>query len=172
MALDDTYRAIKELREFSGDPEARLRGVLGPRGWLKYLDNIPDADARALYRIALENLADVGHRTTRAQNTKDKLERRAKAKAATDAPPDMFDDLVGRSPEWLVSKLRHDTYFVASLGREVTREELLSELGALAELHAATRDLRREAEAIQKEYVHDEAIFAELLRQLGGVMAA
>lgn len=171
--LEPVYRAIQELREAAGDVESKLRAVLGPRGWLKQLDDIPDASFRSLCRKGLEALIDGGAQRVRRQSTKGRLEQRAKAKASVESPPDLFlDSIVGWPPERLITKLHHETYYVASLGRDVDRHELLTELSALAELRAATRDLRREAEELQKWYANDEAIFAELLRQLSGAAAA
>ncbi len=170
MALSDVYRAIEELRSSAGSSDDRLHAVLGPRGWMEALNEIRDDDFRSLCRKGIESLMGVGSSTQ--PSTKARLAQRTKARSQTEAPPDMFGDIVGRSPERLVEKLNHDNYYVASLGRDVARHELLTELSALSELRAATRELRLEAEDLQKRYAWDEAIFAELQRQLCGSMAA
>lgn len=167
MALIDQMRCIKELREASGPAEERIAAMLKRRGWETYVDAIPDDDFRGIILRALNELAGAGPKSSRRQRNIDAETRDLRF------PPDFWHDtIVGRPADQLVQKLPRETYFVESLGRDVPRDELLSELAVLAELRRKFRELRQHHDELARVYGQEEAIFAELCRQLGVEEAA
>lgn len=163
MAMIDQVRFIKELREASGTAQERTTAMLRTRGWDRHLNAIPDDDFRGVVSRALEELAGEGARSFRRRKsieaeTREILDR---------VTPKFWDDPVGEPAEELVQRIPRETYFVASLGREFAREELLSELVALGELRQQFRQLREHHEKEARFYGREEAIFAELCRQKG-----
>ena len=163
MALIDQMRFIKELREASGPAEERTSIMLKRRGWDRYLANIPDEDFRGIVMRALNELAGEGPRSKRRQN----IDSETKEIMNKIAPDFWSDMIVGRPAEQLIGRLPRESYFVESLGREIPREELLSELTALGYLRRQFRALRQHHEELARVYGKEEAIFAELCRQKG-----
>lgn len=168
MAMIDQMRFIKELREASGSAEERTAAMLKARGWDQYLNAIPDDDFRGVVCRALNELAGDGGARARKRRSIEVETREVLDKLT----PRFWDDPVGKPAEELVGALPRETYFVASLGREIPRDELLSELAALGELRKQFRELRLQHEELARVYGVEEAIFAELCRQKGVAEAA
>jgi hypothetical protein len=117
-------------------------------------------------RLALERLA-LRHGTAASARDieKDRHKKETQKIADSGLLGDLFaDQYVGLEPAVLASKLPRETYWVESLRREVPREELVSQLAAVAELRRTTYAKYQAIEATANVYRHELAIFDELLR--------
>lgn len=171
MALADVLAEIEELRRQDGTAADKTDALLRQRGWKRYLDDIPDDDFRDLIRRALDDVFG-GDRLRKSRSTKASMETRTRRAIASGAHQLSFDDIVGMRPDMLVQHLPFETYWVESLGREVSRDELPSQLLALRELHDTAEELRRDHDTQAKWYGRQVSIFAELIRQAGGYSEA
>lgn len=162
-----------ELAQAKGETaEERVAEVLSRYGWDKELARIKDDAFRAVVIEMLQGRA-----------LRKPLKANESGKAARDVEIDRWrmetdklgasglcgdllsDKLVGLDTPTLAGKLPRETYYVASLGEHVTRDDLPSKLAALHELRKRTREEYLHREQGQDVLRAEMFIFDELIRR-------
>lgn len=167
MAFDFGQIAI-ELKSAPGSTaEERTDAVLARRGWNRYIEAIPDEDCRNVIMDALRRVAVRNVSAKTAKEIEDDRRRKDLEKAvASGMYGDLFaDQYVGLKPAELASRLPSEQYWIDSLDRAVPRDQLVSNLQAVAELRECTAAMVRRLEAELLPLKHELAIFDEILRQ-------
>lgn len=160
--LDDFIRARGE------SAKERSECVLRQRGWDAHIAAIPDAECIAAIKLAFEFVAGTRHALAGSDRGGDKLARQHKDMDAflRERTRDLFgDSIAGLSDADLIGKLPEETYWVESLGREVTRTELATELAALKEIRDVTWRAWRLRQDHADELAQDLAVLDELIRR-------
>lgn len=181
MKYSDQYRVscaqiFNELSQANGaTAEDRVKEVLSKYGWEEELARIKDDAFRAvviemLQGKALRKPMKVGESGKSARDVElDRWRAETDKLATSGLCGDLVADvLVGLETPELAGKLPRETYFVPSLGEYVSRGDLPSRLGALAELRKQTqieyRKIEDQADVLRAELF----IFDELIRRGAG----
>lgn len=162
-----------ELSQANGaTAEERVSAILEKYGWDRELARIEDDTFRAvisemLRAKALRSPPRVNESNKPASDVelerwRAETDRLANSGLCGDLLSDKLDGL--KTPD-LAKKLPRETYFVASLGKHIPREELPSQLIALHEIRKRTREDYLAREAAQDLLRAEMFILDELIRR-------